>query len=248
MDNNINSVDVIAFGAHPDDIEISCAGTVTKLVEEGKSVLFVDLTKGELGTRGNADIRQKESAEAAHILKAAGRINLDLGDGNVIDNIDNQLKVISLLRQFKPSTVIFHPSFDRHPDHENTHRLIRNSVFKSGLHKIETFHNNILQDRVRAIRMYCYLNVYELPNKSIFYVDISDTFARKMSSIRAYISQVYVPGKSDSTELETRLSKPEFLDEIEARAIFFGSKIGVKYAEAFYAVEPIGIKSLSNIM
>lgn len=249
MNKGINqTTDVIAFGAHPDDVELAAGGTVAKLILEGKKVVIVDMTKGELGTRGTDEIRLKEAQASAKILGVETRINLELPDGLLKENDESVLKTIEILRRFRPKAVIMTPSFDRHPDHEAANRIVRTAMFKSGLVKIETQLNGELQERFRIRKMYCFMMSYDFVKRSDFYVDITETFETKMNAIKSYTSQVYVPGVSDPGGLVTRLSRPEFIDELEARAIYFGTQIGVRYAEPFYTVEPLGIESLSKLL
>ena len=240
---NNNSIDVLAFGAHPDDVELAAGGTIAKLVAEGRRVVIADMTQGEMGTRGSEETRMKEAFNAAKILGVEERINLVLPDGYISDKDENILKTIKIIRKYMPLAVIIPPAFDRHPDHEAANRIVRTAMFKSGLLKIETG-----QERHRIRKMYSYMMSYDFQSKPDFYVDVSDTFQIKMNAIKTYISQVHVPGESDPGGPVTRLSRPEFIEEIEARAIYFGTKIGVRYAEAFYSVEPLGLSSLSKLL
>jgi N-acetylglucosamine malate deacetylase 1 len=248
MEKNME-FDALFFGAHPDDVEISAGGSIAKLVNEGKNVAVVDLTSGEMGTRGSADERIEESEKAANILGIKNRLNLRIKDGYIDSSEENIYKIIQVLRHFKPKIIIMHPSFERHPDHEAAHRLIRKAMFKSGLIKIDTKYNDIKQERFRIRKMFCYMQSYEFTRKPDFYLDISDTIEQKMNSIKAYKTQVFIPGQSAiDNEITTRLYRPEFLDEIESRAKYFGSLIGVRYAEAFVAIEPVGLSSFSKLL
>ncbi len=248
MDENKYKVDVLAFGAHPDDIEICCGGCLAKLASEGKRTAIVDLTTGQMGTRGTPEIRLEEAEKAKEILGAAFRENLGMQDGNIEISNRTLLKVISVLRKYRPEIVLMHPPFERHPDHENTHKLIRTAMFKAGLKKIETEFEGRPQGRYRIRKMYSYMQSYEFPGKPDFYVDVSDFFDKKMDSIKAYASQVYIKGITPDSEPVTRLNRPEFLEEIEARSIHFGNLIGVRHAESFLSVEPVGLSSLSKLL
>jgi len=137
------------------------------------------------------------------------------------------------------------PAFERHPDHQNAHNLVRNSIFKSGLAKIDTYYEGIEQVPYRTRKMYSFMQSYHFEKRPDFCVDITDTFLTKMKAIKAYISQVYVPGKSKEEEPTTRLSRPEFIEELEARAIHYGTLVGVRYAEPFLSIEPVSINSIS---
>lgn len=244
---NKYQVDVLAIGAHPDDIELACGGTIAKFTEEGFSVAIVDCTSGELGSRGNADIRAEEARHGAEILGVKFRENLGLPDGKLSVNDESIEKMIIMIRKYRPKIVLVNPPFERHPDHEASHFILRKAMFKSGLIKVETELEGIPQEPFRIRKMFCYMQSYEFPRKPDFYVDISTTFEKKMNAIKAYTSQVWVPGVSDPNGPVTRLSRPEFLEELEARAIYFGTQIGVRFAEAFYSVEPLGFRNLSGL-
>lgn len=248
MNENPYKVDLLAFGAHPDDIEICCAGAIAKFAKEGKKIAVIDLTTGQLGTRGKPEIRLQEAETARNILGVDFRENLFMMDGDIQINQENLLKVITILRKYRPEIVLMHPPYERHPDHEDSNRLIRTAMFKSGLQKIETIYDGKPQERFRIRKMFCYMQAYEFHRKPDFYVDISDTFAIKMASIKAHSSQVHIKGVTPESEPVTRLNRPEFLEEIEARALYFGTLIGTRYAEAFLAVEPLGISSLSKML
>ncbi|MCX7736522.1 MAG: bacillithiol biosynthesis deacetylase BshB1 [Candidatus Kapabacteria bacterium] len=247
--NDINKfqVDVLAIGAHPDDIELACGGTVAKFTEEGYSVAIVDCTNGELGSRGNAEIRAIEAKNGAEILGVKFRENLGLPDGKLTVNDESVEKMIVMIRKYRPKIVLVNPPYERHPDHEASHFILRKAMFKSGLIKVETEYDGVPQTPLRIRKMFCYMQSYEFPRKPDFYVDITSTFEKKMNAIKAYTSQVWVPGLSDPNGPVTRLSRPEFLEELEARAIYFGTQIGVRFAEAFYSIEPLGFKNLSGL-
>jgi N-acetylglucosamine malate deacetylase 1 len=243
-----NETDAMFIGAHPDDVEICSGGAIAKLVKEGRYVTIADLTAGEMGTRGTPEERLEEAKKAAKILGVEERINLGMPDGNIELSQENILKIIRILRLYRPKIIVFHPPFERHPDHEDAHKLIRTAMFKSGLIKIETEYKGIKQDRFRIRKMFCYMQSYQFPEKPDFYVDISETIEQKMESIKAYRTQVFIPGESDPDSIPTRLYRPEFLDEIESRAKYFGSLTGVRYAEAFMSIEPVGLNSLSALI
>ena len=234
--------DVLIIAAHPDDAELSCGGTIAQLTAAGKSVVIADCTRGELGSRGSVALRSQETANATQILGVGTRVNLDIPDGNIQLSQDNIRSVISLIRRFRPQMILFNPPYERHPDHENVHRLVRTAVFQSGLTKIETLFEGIPQATHRPKHIFSYMQTYEF--QPSFYVDISDYFDVKTAAIRAYSSQVFVKGENDETEPVTFISKPDFMEMLEARARYFGALIGVKYAEAYLAIEPVGISSL----
>jgi len=241
-------VDLLAFGSHPDDVEIACGGSIIKFVLEGYSVAIVDMSLGELGTRGTVSTRLQESEEARKILGAKYRENLALPDGFTQPTKEAILSTIRVIRKYRPKIVLMSASFERHPDHEALHNIVRRSMFLSGLRKIETEFECAKQKPWRIRKMYCYMQSYPFPEKPSFYVDITDVYNRKLEAIKCYVSQVYVEGKSNPNEPTTRLSRPEFFDELEARARYFGTLVGFKYAEAFLSVEPVGISSLAKLL
>lgn len=241
-------VDVLAFAAHPDDVELAAGGTVAKLTAEGKKVAIVDFTKGEMGTRGTPEIRIKESQDAANILGVDFRENLGLPDCNLKLNDESNYLVVSAIRKYKPKIVLMNSVFERHPDHQAVAEIVRDSMFKSGLRKFVTEMDGQPQEIHRIRKMFCYQQSYDFPFGTIFYTDISNTFHIKMQSIKAYVSQVWVEGKSDPNGPVTRLSRPEFIEELEAKAITYGTKAGFRYAEAFFPIEPLAVSSLSNLL
>ncbi|MEJ5244202.1 MAG: bacillithiol biosynthesis deacetylase BshB1 [Bacteroidota bacterium] len=244
----VKTVDMLVIDAHPDDAEISAGGAIAKLTAAGKKVAIVDCTRGEMGTRGNPDLRLQESLEATKILKVSHRINLGMMDGFIDESPESLYRVISIIRRFKPKIILTHPPFERHPDHEAVHRLVRNALFKSGLTKIHTELNGEEQEIYRTRKIFCFMQSYQFERKPDFYIDISDFQEIKMRAIEAFASQVYVTGNENTNEPQTKLSSPEFKEELVARAKYFGSLIGVRYAEAYLSVEPVGISCLSNMI
>lgn len=230
--------DVLAIGAHPDDIELSCGGTVAKLVHLGHSVALTELTRGELGTRGNKQVRAAEAATAAEILGVVTRRNLEMPDGNIELNRKNLLKVISLIRELRPKILLIPHFHERHPDHVHTHQLCKEAWFYSGLQKIRTNHRGKNQEPHRPDMYFHFMQKFEF--QPSFVVDVSDFFETRMRSIRAHTSQFHDP---ESKDPETVLSRPSFLEDIRSRALYFGQTIGVKYGEPFYAPVPLGVKS-----
>ena len=227
------NLDVIIFGAHPDDAELSMGGTVAKLTNTKYEVGIVDLTRGEMGTRGSALIRKKEAEEAAKILNVKFRENLSIPDGNIELRNENIKKVVKVIRKYKPA-IIFAPYLnDRHPDHIDASALIKRAMFTSGLIKYKTTDNKKIQDAYRPSKLFFYMQTFTF--EPTFIVDITDTFQQKMKSIFAYNTQVHSPGKSKSNEPETFISTPEFIDYIEARAKTYGFQIGKKYGEPFFS-------------
>lgn len=240
--------DAMVIGAHPDDAELCCGGTIAKLTKEGKNVVLVDLTRGEMGTRGNPELRAQEAKLAAEILGVKERVNLSMRDGYINDSPEALIELITVIRKYRPKMIITHPHFERHPDHEASHKLVRNALFKSGLAKIHTEENGVAQNTFRTRKIYCFMQSYQFDRKPDFYVDISDVHDIKLDAVKAFSSQVFVPGYEGVEEKPTRLSSPEFMEELIARSRYFGGVIGTSYAEAFLSVEPLGLNSLSRLI
>lgn len=227
-------LDALFFGAHPDDVELSCGGTVAKFTRARKKVGIIDLTAGELGTRGSKEIRSSESKSAGKALNISVRENLGIPDGNILNNPENRTKVITLIRKYSP-TVIFIPYHnDRHPDHKNANSLVRESSFYSGLTKLNTYLNGQDQKPYRPVRNIYFMQTYGF--EPSFIVDITDEFETKIKAIHCYSSQFYNPA---SKEPDTFISDKKFLEYLEARAVYYGFQIGVKYGEPFYVEERI---------
>ncbi len=227
-------VDILAFGAHADDIELFCGGTIAKAVKQGQNVGIVDLTRAEMGTRGAPEIRLRESKAAARILKARFRKRLDFGDGGLRRGREEELELIRLIREHRPSIVIAPYTEDRHPDHSRAGRLITDASFYSGLARIDTG-----QQAHRPQAVIYHMLTYA-PDPS-FVVDVTETWQTKMKAIRAYGSQFYNP---ESREKETILTQKHFLGRIEGRARHFGSMIGAEFGEPFFTIEPPAIADL----
>ncbi len=225
-------LDSVAFGAHPDDIELFCGGTLIKLGSKGYKIGVISLTQGELGTRGSAEIRSQEFQEAAGLLKLSTHKMLDIPDGDVVVNWENKLKIIREIRTYQPA-VVFAPYWkDRHPDHENTSNLVRQAAFLSGLKKIETD-----QQSHRPYRVIYYPCWFEF--KPSFVVDITEFHDQKIRAIQAYRSQFDHPDKKRFGDEETPISRPEFLEEITTRSRYYGTSIGTTFGEPFLVREPL---------
>ncbi|HEV7241426.1 MAG TPA: bacillithiol biosynthesis deacetylase BshB1 [Thermoanaerobaculia bacterium] len=228
------NIDIIFFGAHPDDVELSCGGTVAKCVKDGLRVAIVDLTRGEMGTRGTVQTRKRESANAAKVLGASFRQQLDFGDGNLQTGREQELQIIEILRRARPQLVVAPYPDDRHPDHTRTGRIVTEASFYAGLRALET--------GLRAHRPQTVL--YYLQNYMItpsFVVDVTKHWKTKMRSVAAYKSQFHDP---KSKEPQTFISDPKFLEMIEARGKHFGALIGAAYGEAFVTKQPPRVDDL----
>lgn len=236
-------LDILAFGAHPDDVEMSCGGTVMSHIKAGSKVGIVDLTKGDLGTRGSAELRLKEAAAAAKIMGVTVRENLSMSDGFFRNDEEHQIKVIQVLRKYKPKVVLANAVTDRHPDHGRAAQLVSDACFLSGLIKIETQLEGKKQEAWRPTEVYHYIQDKEI--QPDFLVDVSAFFDRKMDSIKAYRSQFFDP---NSNEPLTYISQPDFLDSLRGRHRNWGKIIGVSYAEAFTVERIMGVKNLMDLL
>lgn len=228
-------LDVLAFGAHPDDVELGCGGTLIKLQQMGYRVGIIDLTEGEMGTRGSVEERYRESSDAAKIMGISVRENLKIPDGGIEANAANREKVIRVLRRFRPQLVFTHYPADRHPDHVHASRLVEEACFYSGVAKMPPAGS--APHRPRRV-IYFFLTYEFSPS---FVVDISQQFATKMAAIRAYQSQFYNP---DYAAEATFISSSGYLQAIENRAQQTGWKAGVHYAESFFVRELIVVEDL----
>jgi bacillithiol biosynthesis deacetylase BshB1 len=229
-------LDVLAFGAHADDAELSCGGTLIKLAGMGYKTGVIALTRGETGTRGSAEIRAREFTKAAEVMGLAAYKMLDIPDGRIEVTWENKLKIIAEIRAHKPRIVIAPFWVDRHPDHENASQLVRASAYLAGLKRVET-----AQEAFRPVKViYCQSRFELAPS---FNVDITGAQAQKMSAIRAYASQFHFPDQPESTAAPdgTLIGRPEFLDLIEARDRRYGTQVGAKYGEPFLVREAMKV-------
>jgi bacillithiol biosynthesis deacetylase BshB1 len=236
-------LDILAFAAHPDDIELAASGTLMAHIAMGKKAGIVDLTRGELGTRGSAEIRDKEAAESSKILGISARENLRFRDGFFINDEQHKLKIVEMIRKYQPEIVLGNAEFDRHIDHGRGGALVHDACFLSGLRKIETMHNGVVQEAWRPKAVYHYVQDYHISPDVL--VDITPFFERKLASIKAFSSQFYDP---QSTEPASPISSEDFMYFIDARAREFGRAIGVTYAEAFTVKRPIGVRDLTTLL
>jgi bacillithiol biosynthesis deacetylase BshB1 len=236
-------LDILAFGAHPDDIELGCSGTIAKEISLGKKVGIIDLTRGELGTRGSVEIRNAEAARAAEILGISARENLDMRDGFFINDEEHQMKVIRMIRKYRPEIVICNAIEDRHIDHGKGSKLVSDACFLSGLRQIKTEVNGETQEAWRPKVVYHYIQWKHI--EPDFVVDITGFMDIKMESILAYGSQFYNP---DSCEPESPISSKNFLNSVKYRAQDLGRIIGTEYAEGFTVERYLAVNSLGNLI
>ena len=230
-------LDILVFGAHPDDVELGCAGTVIKEVQRGKKIGIIDLTRGELGTRGTAKIRDAETKDATEIMGVEIRENMNFKDGFFKDDEQHKLSLIKKIRQYKPEIVITNAVSDRHPDHPRGSQITVDACFLSGLEKIDTG-----QDIWRPRAIYHYIQFNNLTPDLV--VDISNQIELKLEAVKAYKTQFY---NSESDESETIISKKGFLESVVYRAKDLGRQSGCEYAEGFIAHQFPKVKSLFDL-
>ena len=239
MTKPIQKVDILAIGAHPDDVELSCSGTLLKHIANGKTVALVDLTQGELGTRGSAPLRLQEAEASRMLMGAVDRINLDLGDGFFNQKKENLLAVIRAIRLFQPEVILANALDDRHPDHGRGATLVSRAAFLSGLRKIET--DDLPAWRPKAVYHY----IQDEHRHPDFVVDISDYLEGKMDLIKCFSSQFFDP---NSTEPASPISGADFFDYIKSKGKLFGRPIGAEYAEGFNVSRPIGVEDMMSLL
>lgn len=239
-------LDILAIGVHPDDVELGCSGTLINEIKDGKKVGVVDLTQGELGTRGTIETRYTEAAKAAEVMGVHVRENLKMRDGFFKNDEEHQLKLISALRKYQPEIVIANILHDRHPDHGRAGQLIADACFLSGLVKVKTNdEDGNPQEKWRPKYVLHYLqDWYHEPD---LIIDISDVFEQRMKAIEAYGTQFFSTGDA-TDEPVTYISTPDFLDSVTARARMLGKRIGVKYGEGYVSEKKIGIRSLDALI
>jgi bacillithiol biosynthesis deacetylase BshB1 len=235
-------LDILAFGAHPDDVELGCGGTIAKEVAQGKKVGIVDLTRGELGTRGTAETRDEEAFHAAKILGVSLRTNMGFSDGFFVNDKTHQLAIIKIIRKYRPEVILCNAIDDRHIDHGKGSQLVSDACFLSGLLKIETKEEGVLQKPWRPKQVYHYIQWKNLePN---FTVDISGFIDKKMEAVLAYKTQFY---DAKSKEPQTPISSKNFTDSIIYRARDLGRLVGVEHTEGFTVERCIAVDSLFDL-
>lgn len=238
-----DKLDILAFGAHPDDVELGCAGTLAKEISLGKKVGIIDLTQGELGTRGSVEIRYNEAQKASEILGITIRKNLKMRDGFFLNDEEHQLKVIEIIRNYRPKIVLCNAIDDRHIDHGKGAKLVSDACFLSGLKKIETVFEGKKQEAWRPEVVYHYIQWKDL--KPDFVVDISGFMDKKIEAIMAYDSQFYNPGVDEPI---TPIATKNFLDSLKYRSQDLGRLIGTDYAEGFTTERYLAVNSLDDLI
>ncbi len=235
-------LDILAIGIHPDDVELSCSGTILKHIALGKKVGILDLSSGELGTRGSGELRLLEAAEAAKILGVSIRDNLGMADGFFINDKEHQLEIIKKIRAYQPEIILCNAVADRHPDHTRAAQLVAEACFYSGLRRIETTLNGESQNSWRPKVIYHYIQDRHL--KPDFVIDVTEFVDKKMEAIKAFKSQFYNP---DSKEPESPISVKNFLEVVTSKMSIFGRDAGYVYAEGFTVARTMGVVNLFDL-
>jgi N-acetylglucosamine malate deacetylase 1 len=237
-------VDILAFGVHPDDVELGCSGTLLAAIAEGKKVGIIDLTQGELGTRGTIETRYTEASAAAALLGVHVRENLKMRDGFFTNDEAHLLQIITTIRTFTPQIILCNAPDDRHPDHGRSAKLVSDAAFLAGLRKIETKNaDGSLQKAYKPAYVFNYIQDKFL--QPSFVVDISKHIDKKIDAILCYSTQFHNPNLN---EPQTYISSPQFLESVKARALMLGKRIGVQYAEGFISEKMLGIHSFSHLI
>ena len=236
-------LDILAFGAHPDDVELGCSGTIAKEISLGKKVGIIDLTQGELGTRGSAVIRHEEATRAKEILGISIRENLKMKDGFFVNDQAHQMAIIEIIRKYQPDIILCNAPEDRHPDHGRSAKLVSDAAFLSGLRKIETIYEGITQNAWRPAYTFHYIQDRFI--QPSFVIDITAYMERKMEAVLAYGTQFT---SADTSEPQTYISSPQFLETVKARALMMGKRIGVGYAEGYITEKIIGFSNFDAII
>lgn len=235
--------DILAFGAHPDDVELGCGGTMAKMVSEGKICAIVDLTKGELGTRGTDETRKAEAADSAVILGIAARENLGLKDGFLENSQEYQMEIVKMVRKYRPEIVLANAIDDRHPDHAKAAKLVSDACFLAGLRKIETVLDGVQQEAWRPKQIFHYIQWKNIEPE--FVIDISEYLDQKIKACMAFKTQFYDP---TSKEPETPITSKDFFESLTYRAQDLGRLSGVTYAEGFTSEKLIAMKNFDGIV
>lgn len=235
-------INILAFAAHPDDVEISASGIMIKHKKAGKTTGIIDLTAGELGTRGNAEIRKKEAARATEILQLDVRENLGMRDGFLEENEADLLKIVQVIRKYRPDIILLNAEKDRHPDHGIAHKMVKRAAFLSGLIKVITRYKESDQQAWRPAQMYAYIQDYFTEPDLI--IDVSEEWEKRMNCLMSFSSQFFDP---NSSEPVTPISTPEFMKNIEGRSIQLARYINCRHAEGLTAVRPVACDLLTDL-
>jgi N-acetylglucosamine malate deacetylase 1 len=235
-------LDLLAFAAHPDDVEMSCGATIAKYASQGRKVGIVDFTQGQMGTRGTPELRLQEAEKAAEILNLAIRENLGFEDIYFTNDIEHQLKVVEMIRKYQPEIILANAREDRHPDHTRAAEIVKTAVFLSGLNKLDTTVEGIKQDTWRPRSVYHYIQSTMLAPD--FVEDVTGYWEQRNESIYAFASQVHVPNSGGP---ETFISSPEFMLMLDARGKMLGQSIGAKFGEGFQVNRNLGVSDMFSL-
>ena len=235
-------LDILAFAAHPDDVEMSCGATLAKYAKLGKKVGIVDFTKGQMGTRGTPELRMEEAEKSAEILNLAARENLGFEDIYFTNDIEHQLKVVEMLRKYQPEIVLANAQKDRHPDHVKAAEIVKTAVFLSGLNKLETTIEGVKQEPWRPRSVYHYIQSTMLDPD--FVVDVTGYWEQRNEAIYAFASQVHMPNSGGT---QTFISSPEFMLMLDARGKMLGQSIGAKFGEGFKVNRNLGVTDIFSL-
>lgn len=236
-------LDILAIAAHPDDVELGCSGAMMKEAEKGKKIGIVDLTQGELGTRGTADTRREEAAAAAKVMKLDAREDLRLPDGFFENKPEHQLKVIQAVRKYQPEIVLTNAPHDRHPDHGRASKLVYDSCFLSGLIKIKTELNGKEQKAWRPMQVFYFIQSHYIDPE--FIIDISSVIEKKKEAIRCFKTQFLA---SSDDPVQTFISTPKFFDGVIQRNAMWGTMIGVEFGEGFISSKKLGLRGFGSLI
>jgi N-acetylglucosamine malate deacetylase 1 len=237
------TLDILAFAAHPDDVELACSGTLMKQIDAGFTVGIIDLTQGEMGSRGTIETRYEEAAKSCKIMGVETRVNLKMADSLFEINEANKRLIVEQIRRYQPKMVLANAVMDRHPDHGRASQLVSEACFLSGLRKFHTEWQGQLQEAHRPDTVYHYIQDYHI--KPDIVVDISQYAERKMKAIAAFSTQFYNP---ESNEPETPISGKDFMDFVESRMNQLGRPIGSQYAEGFTVERFPGVELLTDLI
>jgi bacillithiol biosynthesis deacetylase BshB1 len=235
-------LDILAFAAHPDDVEMSCGATLAKYTSQGKKVGIVDFTQGQMGTRGTPELRLEEAEKAAEILKLTARENLGFEDIYFTNDIEHQLKVVEMIRKYRPEIVFANSQKDRHPDHEKAAGIVKTAVFLSGLEKLVTTSEGVKQEPWRPRSVYHYIQSTMVDPD--FVEDVTGFWEQRNQAIYAFASQVHMPNSGGT---ETFISSPEFMLMLDARGKMLGQSIGAKFGEGFKVNRNLGVNDIFSL-
>lgn len=236
-------LDLLAISAHPDDAELGCSGALMVALAKGKKAGIIDLTRGEMGTRGSVAIRDQEAAEATKIMGLTVRENLNFKDIYFTNDEKHQIEVVKIIRKYQPEVIITGAIRDRHPDHAKGSALVKQACFMSGLHKLDTELDGSSQEPWRPRALYHFIQSYYIEPDLV--LDISEFWERKMQAVKAFKSQFFDP---DNSEPDTYISSPDFMKMVESRANEMGHSIGASYGEGFNVERNIGVKDLMDLI